>query len=101
MMAEVPPLAARSDERIMDDIIGCLGIVKPKWFDWFDETLRVMWVRQQLDDLEADARATGRGELGCMVVEYEPVKKVMRWSVLVAYRYESDLATPTTEGTPI
>lgn len=99
-MPDETPLADRSDERIMDDIIACLGIVRPQWFDWFDETSRVMWVRQQLDDMEANAREHGRGETGCMIVEYDADEKVMRWSVLVAYRYEDDESDPSPAGGP-
>lgn len=91
------PLADRSDERIMDDVLACLGIVKPQWFNWMDDTTRVLHVREQLDEMEAQARESGRCETGCMVVEYDLAERVMRWSVLVAYRYDEPATPPEIE----
>jgi hypothetical protein len=87
-MPDKPPLDSRSDEQIMDDIIACLAIVQPQWFDWFDDSARVLHVREQLDDLERQARETGFSETGCMVVEYDAENKKIQWSIRVAYRYE-------------
>lgn len=97
-MNDESPLAERSDERIMDDALACLGIVKPEWFNWMDDSTRVLHVREQLDELEAQARKTGRCETGCMVVEYDPENRVMRWSVLVAYRYDDAETENLTKG---
>ena len=85
------PLADRSDEQVTDDLIACLRHVNPKWLALFpDDSALMLHVRDTLDDLEGEAREHGRAETGCMVVEYDREDGQMRWSVLVAYRYDDN-----------
>lgn len=88
-MAETP-IDQRSEDRIVDDVVAALTLVRPLWVELMDPPDLPDWVRQQLDDLEALARVHRHAETGCMVVDYDPDDGKTTWSVVIATRWDED-----------